>query len=309
VSQFNGAKAYYGKEENLNEDSSSEDYSDSSSVYSDSSEDSWDEELDELMSWVNTTLIGAPEEIPRLRSMPAMSNKTKPVARSGIMPSNGKNAEHALVLQRIRRCESEFFQSPSMTTTNKVSPADTFTEESEEKPEAYLQAMIAEMGYDCNEFGPDDDDFLEVTEEQIAAHSFELTNAARNGDLAFLKQHLKKGKSLQCCNRHGESIVHIVCRRGWGHLLRFLIEKAKVTVMVRDDVGRGPLHDAAWSDQPNFELVKMLLLEAPELMFLKDFRDHSPLAYIPRQHWSEWRNFLRENRNLLLSANPVMKTA
>jgi hypothetical protein len=309
---FNDDKAYSGKQEYSTEDntySSSEDYSDSSSAsYSDSSDDSWDEELDELMTWVNTTLIGAPE-IRRLRSKPVVS---KTVARSRTLPSNGKvpinvkNADHALVLERISRSES-FFQSPVVMATSKVIPAATSTKDSE--PEAYLHAMFAAMGYDSNEFGPDDDDFLEVTPEQVAAHSFKLTNAARRGDLAFLEQHLKEGKPLQCCNRYGESIVHIVCRRGRGTLLRFLIEEAKVTVMVRDDVGRGPLHDAAWSDEPNFELVKMLLLQAPELMFLKDFRDHSPLAYVPRQHWSKWCDFLRENRSLLLSANPMMKTA
>ncbi len=80
------------------------------------------------------------------------------------------------------------------------------------------------------------------------------------------------------------------------------MEKAKVSIRVRDDFGRTPLHDAAWTDKPNFELVRMILSDAPDLLFVRDQRGHLPFAYVPRQRWEQWCKFLDEHKELIQAA-------
>ena len=68
---------------------------------------------------------------------------------------------------------------------------------------------------------------------------------------------------------------------------------------MRDDYGRTPLHDAAWTDKPNFELVTLLLQACPDLLFIADQRGFTPMAYVGRQRWEEWCVFLEQNKELL----------
>jgi hypothetical protein len=207
-----------------------------------------------------------------------------------------KNGTHPLVLNRMQICQSAYIQKSEDTSAeaNKVNLSN-------EKPEDCLAAIFLAEGLDLYDFGPAANSFLKVTAEHIAAHTLEVTAAARQDNLNRLKEFLAEGKCLQCCNRHGESLVHIVCRRGSPNVLRFLIKEAKVSITIRDDVGRNPMHDACWTDKPSFELVKVLMSEAPKLMFAKDTRGHSPLNYIPKQRWADWCNFFKSNKKLFLA--------
>ena len=56
----------------------------------------------------------------------------------------------------------------------------------------------------------------------------------------------KKGKTLQCCNRFGESAIHMACRHDLTDVVKFSIEEVGSILRVRDDYGRTPLHDAFW---------------------------------------------------------------
>jgi ankyrin repeat protein len=69
-----------------------------------------------------------------------------------------------------------------------------------------------------------------------------------------------------------------------------------------DDYGRTPLHDAAWTDQPNFEIVQQLLENSPDLLLVKDKRGYSPLAYVPSQQRAEWCRFLEEHEEFIEAA-------
>jgi hypothetical protein len=71
------------------------------------------------------------------------------------------------------------------------------------------------------------------------------------------------------------------------------------SLLAQDDYGRNPLHDACWSAEPQFELVRLIIEKHPELLCVGDVRGHTPLNYVRRQHWGEWCNFLMENRALL----------
>jgi hypothetical protein len=141
--------------------------------------------------------------------------------------------------------------------------------------------------------------FLQVMEERIAAYSMELTKAVRAIDLEALKTY--PPEALNACNVHGESIMNIVCRRDDTALLDYVLSQG-ASLHVRDDYGKTPMHEACWSRDPNFTMLKRLLKEAPELLFAQDRRGFFPLDYVPKDSWKDWNEFLtRQKPSLRLS--------
>lgn len=145
--------------------------------------------------------------------------------------------------------------------------------------------------------------FLKPTEDMIASYKVEVIEAVRQRDIEALRKLHNDGESLQCCNRFGESLIHMACRRGYTDVVRFLVEEAKVSLMVRDDYGRTPLHDACWTPSPRFDLVQFIIEQVPELLCVKDVRGHTPLNYVRKEDWSVWRSFLDKHRPLLRPAS------
>jgi hypothetical protein len=143
------------------------------------------------------------------------------------------------------------------------------------------------------------DFFLEVTDKQIEAYSTELVKAIRDRNIPLLREMHASGKTLQCSNRFGESLLHMACRRGYTDVVRFLIEEADVTLRVKDDFGRTPLHDACWSANPNFDLMELIIEHDPDLLLIEDVRGHSPFSYARKSHWKDWSRFLTVRRKSL----------
>jgi len=84
-------------------------------------------------------------------------------------------------------------------------------------------------------------------------------------------------------------------------LVSFLINEASVSLHMRDDFGRTPMHDCCWRAEPDLELFDMLLDKAPELLMLSDKRGHTPLDYSRREHWDILVPFLQERSAKLRS--------
>lgn len=145
--------------------------------------------------------------------------------------------------------------------------------------------------------------FLEPTEAQIAAYGNEITGAVRTENLNNLRLMVQQGKPMQCCNRFGESVVHMACRMGSAAVIQFFLQEAGVSIRIRDDLGRTPLHDACWAREPNFDLVRILLQTDPDLILIRDKRGHSPLSYVRREHWIYWCRFLKQNSHLLIPSD------
>lgn len=146
-------------------------------------------------------------------------------------------------------------------------------------------------------------DFIEPSEKMIEDYTVEVVKAARAGDTASLRKLHQDGNSLQCCNRFGESLIHMLCRRGELEPVKLLTEEANVSFRVRDDYGRTPLHDACWTSKPRYNLVKYILEKEPGLLYVKDVRGHVPFNYVRKEHYKEWFEFLQENKNILKSAS------
>lgn len=141
--------------------------------------------------------------------------------------------------------------------------------------------------------------FEEIMEENIKAYTVEVISAVRLGNIDELERLLDLGHCMQCCNKFGESILHLACRRGYTEVVRFLIEKAKVSINIKDDYGRTPLHDACWVNSPNFELIEMLIRSSPDLLLMQDIRGHTPLQYVKKDTTRQWDQFLTEKAHLI----------
>lgn len=176
-------------------------------------------------------------------------------------------------------------------------------------PEDFFKSIIENSGYLTN---PIDtlsvaDFFLEYTPEQIAAYDNDVTGAVRTDDLDALRRIWRGGKTLQCSNRFGESIVHIACRRGSLPVVKFLLDEARVSIKVRDDMGRTVLHDACWASEPSFDVVEILIEREPDLLLLCDKRGHTPLAYVRKEKWADWCRFLSAKRDMLVPRGDIVK--
>ena len=203
----------------------------------------------------------------------------------------------ATIQQRIRKSESAIFPSatklPSRSQKEQLDPI--------KKPEDCLKEYLQSQGLTLDMISSKEDSFLKISDQDMTRYP-EVAHAARHGDLDTLKRMLEKGSPLQCTNSYGESIVHIVCRRGSTHILEFLMNEAKVSVRLKDDVGRTPLHDAVWTAEPNFDLVNVLLADSPDLLLVRDKRGHSALSYIPRTNWRRWCAFIESHQQLIRAA-------
>lgn len=169
-------------------------------------------------------------------------------------------------------------------------------------PSTLVAQIFKENGFDMHDtttpFGLSIP-FEKPTERRIAAYQTDTVKIARSDDVEQLRLLFQSGVDLDCCNRFGESLVSMACRRGSVKLVRFLVEEANVSLLVRDDFGRTVLHDAFWTTEPRFELMEFLLSEVPDLLCVRDVRGHFPLDYIRSEHWTKWTNFLQERRHLL----------
>lgn len=145
--------------------------------------------------------------------------------------------------------------------------------------------------------------FLKYNDEHLEAYTTDKVSAVQGNDIDKLRTLLKSGHLMQASNRFGESILHTSCRRGYTDMVQFFLHEAHVSPRVRDDMGRNPMHDACWSSaDPNFDMMKLLIHAAPELLLSKDKRGHSPFDYARREHWPNWISFLNEHRQFIVTS-------
>jgi hypothetical protein len=137
----------------------------------------------------------------------------------------------------------------------------------------------------------------------VSPHSLSLLKAVRDNDLATLRHmHEVEGLSLQCSNKFQESLVHTVARHGLSDMLLYMKHVAGVSLRVCCDGGRNALHDACWTSAPNFDVVRILIQDSPDLLYIIDKRSFSPLDYIPKEAYGVWNEWLLVNKPFLLQS-------
>jgi hypothetical protein len=169
-----------------------------------------------------------------------------------------------------------------------------------------LQAIVTDMaknqGYDVEirQSLSVENFFAEYTEEELKSYDIDVKNAVRSNDVEKIKEFHESGRSLKCSNQFGESLLHLACRRGHYETVSFLVNEARVPCACRDDMGRTPLHDAAWTSEPDFRLIALLLSKCPDLLYMSDCRGHTPIAYARRSHWVAWKSFFSSSQELVV---------
>jgi hypothetical protein len=167
-------------------------------------------------------------------------------------------------------------------------------------PTEYALSVFKDNGFHAEKVVQDAKaKFQTPTPEMIQAYTMEATRAVREGDLAKVEELYEQGALLDCCNRFGNRLVHIACRRQHEHIVLFLLEQVKVSIHVVDELNRTPLHDACWTSEPNFGIVELLLRFAPEHMLLPDSRGHTPFDYARKAHHGKWIQFLSNRKSML----------
>jgi hypothetical protein len=140
------------------------------------------------------------------------------------------------------------------------------------------------------------------TEAQMAAYGMQVCTVTRENDVSKLKAyHEANGhQSLDCFNRFGEGLLNMTCRRGFKEIVHFLLSPpVSLSVRVRDDYGRTPMHDACWNPEPQLDICTWICEQDPSLFLVTDKRGYTPFQYARKGDWHIWRQFLYDRRDLL----------
>jgi Ankyrin repeats (3 copies) len=164
-------------------------------------------------------------------------------------------------------------------------------------PQAYLDVMIHSRGYSTRRYRTLQTGYYsKPTDYQQASYHVNLVKLVRNHQVEEFRNIVSSGISPNPCNAYGESLLHMVCRRGDADLLRIMLDVGSC-VQVADDYGRTPLHDACWAATPSFETVELIASRDITLFHMTDSRGAVPLSYVRREHWPEWIEFLESKKD------------
>lgn len=165
-------------------------------------------------------------------------------------------------------------------------------------PQQYMDAMIRSRGYSVVTCATLKSAYYnKPTPLQEASYGLHVIALVKCGDAEGLRKALASGLSSNPANNHGESLLHMICRRGDTGLLSVMLELG-CDIQVTDDYCRTQLHDACWASEPAFELVDKLLERDIRLFYMTDCRGALPLSYVRKEHWSQWLQYLESKKEV-----------
>jgi len=218
------------------------------------------------------------------RSEAASKKKTYEHTKDSVLSKNKKNVE-----QEPKPAETE--QQTSAPITETVPKK----EEVESTLQEYFDTLLVERGYDIKTYETLSTGYYnKASAHQVASYGPRMVQIVKSNDIAALRETLDGGLSANPCNQFGESLLHMICRRGDTDLLTVFIEAGTV-LQVSDDYGRIPLHDACWAAKPAFGVVEQILARDSFMFFMKDRRGAQPLSYVHKDDWAQWRDWFDEN--------------
>lgn len=164
-------------------------------------------------------------------------------------------------------------------------------------PQKYLESLVRSRGYSTECYDVLSSAYYnKPTPLQQASYGVFLVDVVRRNDDATLNILFDLGMHPNACNQFGESIVHLACRTGHFQSLQTMID-CSCNIQVADDYGRTPMHDLCWATEPCFQSAAIVLEIDPRLLFMKDARGSTPLAYARKEHWAEWIRFLESRKD------------
>jgi Ankyrin repeats (3 copies) len=143
--------------------------------------------------------------------------------------------------------------------------------------------------------------FPVISEEQMSRYNMTVVNLARTGDASALRDYhannnTHENNALDCFNRFGEGLLNMACRRGFVSVVDLLLSPpVDLSLRVRDDYGRTPLHDACWNPEPQLEICAWILQRDASLFLVADKRGYTPFQYARQSDWPVWCKFLYDH--------------
>lgn len=167
-------------------------------------------------------------------------------------------------------------------------------------PEDFLHSILKERGYTAEMAAMKETVFHRAPEpDQVAAYDKAILRAVLDEDEAALERMRVAGRRMDACNRFGDSVLHMACRRGRAAALRFLVRATgPAGVVLSDDFGRTVLHDACWTASPRFDVASAVLDVDTRLLRTLDSRGSSPLQYVPQDQWPLWCAFFESRKEV-----------
>lgn len=167
-------------------------------------------------------------------------------------------------------------------------------------PEDFLHSILKERGYSTEMAAMKETVFHRAPEpDQVAAYDKAILRAVLDEDETSLERMRVSGRRMDACNRFGDSVLHMACRRGRAVALRFLLRSTgPAGVVLSDDFGRTVLHDACWTASPRFDVASAVLDVDKRLLRTLDSRGSSPLQYVPEDQWPLWCAFLESRKEV-----------
>lgn len=162
-----------------------------------------------------------------------------------------------------------------------------------EEPAQYFKSILVDRGYNIDAMwidGLHSRFCIQPSQKQKDDYDIHAIDAIRKNDLATLSTLLSLGRSMDACNSHSESLLHLACRKSSVAVITFMTEHCETAVV--DDFGRTPLHDVCWRCIPNFDIARVVLDFDASMMLVKDKYGACPLQYVPPSQWSRWCEFL-----------------
>jgi len=154
--------------------------------------------------------------------------------------------------------------------------------------ERHPQSVLEELCSDQSRIAFDSQDAFWQNHTRVCSNAW--IAAVRNGDLSTLQA--ASQKEISTITLTGESLVHIAARKRYS-VLQYLVQDRHLSLQVHCQQGRNPLHDACWTDEPDWKVVDLLLDTCPSLLFRACQRGQTPLEYVPTSQWAAWNEYLQ----------------
>jgi Ankyrin repeats (many copies) len=149
------------------------------------------------------------------------------IASSELSSSSDNENDETISFPDVKKVSSS-----SLSTAIPHEAHELMQEQEQPNPIQYLEHLFTRHGVRLSRrrFSMPKSAIPRPSLEEIEAYSMETAAAVRNGDLAKLKElYYEKGFSLSACNRFGESLLHVCCRRGHAKMIEFMIQEANVS--------------------------------------------------------------------------------
>eukprot|EP00591_Stephanopyxis_turris_P008927 CAMPEP_0195527662 /NCGR_PEP_ID=MMETSP0794_2-20130614/29509_1 /TAXON_ID=515487 /ORGANISM="Stephanopyxis turris, Strain CCMP 815" /LENGTH=453 /DNA_ID=CAMNT_0040658631 /DNA_START=312 /DNA_END=1673 /DNA_ORIENTATION=+ len=237
--------------------------------------------------------------LPKSFSVPAGVSATREIARLRKEKEDAENHQRISSRPPIITQLSDGDNSPDNRKKRKVMgsivglpPRLESTKPPKLTPQLWLENCLAERGYSSQNFcSLEGGYYCKPTPHQKASYGTKTLEVVRQNDYKVLDQLLQCGLNSNPCNAFGESLIHMVCRRGKYEALKVLVDHGCI-LQISDDFGRTPLHDACWTTTPCFKIVEKLLDTDVRLLNIVDCRGSTPLAYVTKgENYRKWIEF------------------